>query len=200
MKRCKKCGKELHESTTRCFNCGKDQRSCLKRYFVFFILFIIIILIAFFSGKNETQNDLTEADLLESSTANAEIKESYNLGELFINGSIDIKYISAQEDFKKHSQYANVKSQYDVVKAEFEFRNVSKIDRLITSNEFSCYADGEECERFYSVDESSFSSTLLAGKKITKSVYFQVPVKSKEIKIRYETTFGKEGYIEFVVK
>ena len=177
MKKCKRCGKELHDSTTRCYNCGKNQKNGLKKFIIFLILFISIIVMALFLGENDKQKDLTEADILESSIDNTNIKKTYSIGEIFKNESVNIKYISSQKDFKRHSQYADVKSQYDITKAEFEFRNLSQIDAFITSNNFSCYADGEKCERFYSVNESYFSTKLLSGKKITHSVYFEVPIK-----------------------
>ena len=200
MKKCKKCGKEIHSSTKKCLNCGKDQRFFLIRHPILLVFIIIIALLAIFTGKDGRELDITEADILEKKALTQEEKEAYNLGEIFINGYLDVKYIFVNTDFKRHGQYAHVKSQYDVVKAEFEFQNVSELEQLITPNDFKCYADEEECERFYNVYNASYSTKLSAGKKISRSVYFQIPATAKEVKIQYETPFATNGYVEFIVK
>ena len=202
MKKCKnkKCRNELSDSAIKCLKCGRDQRFFLKRHPIFYTLLIIIVVLAIFAGRDSRQEDITEAELSEKTTTTSTIKNEYNIGETFENGFLDVKYISFNDNFQKHSQYANVESQHDVVEVEFEFQNLSSKEKLITSNEFKCYADGNECERFYSVKNATFSIKLLAKKKIKENVYFQVPVKAEEIKIQYETPYAENGYIEFIVR
>ncbi len=199
-KKCKKCGEMIYSSTNVCFKCGKDQRNFIKKYFWIFIVLILIIALVFITRKDHREVNIIGAELQGNSQSSVTEKQSYNIGEMYENGYLDVTCIFALNDFRKYSQYAEIKSQHKVLQAEFEFRNVSTINRSITSNDFKCYADGKECERFYKVDESSFSLTLSAGKEITKYIYFQVPTKAKEVKIQYETFSAENGYVEFIVK
>ena len=200
MKICKnkKCKNELSDSATKCLKCGRDQRFFLKRHPVFYTLLVIIIIMSVFSGIDTRQKDLTEAELSAKKTNN--IKEEYKIKETFENGSLDVKFVYINDDFQRHSLYANVKEQYDILEAIFEFQNVSDTEKLISSNEFKCFADGKECDKFYSVKDATFSIRLLPKKKIEEQVYFQIPTKAEEIKVRYETPLLEKGFIEFIVK
>ncbi len=199
MRKCKKCGKEIHSSTKKCLNCGKDQRFFLIRHPFIIICIIIIALFTIFTGKDNKEIDITEADILEKQALNSEKKETFKHGEIFVNGYLDVKYNFANLNFKKYGQYAHIKSQHKVIQAQFEFQNVSEVDRLITSDEFKCYVDGVECERFLNVSDASFSNILSAGKKIIRNIYFEVPLNAKEIKIKYENPFVSKEFVEFIV-
>lgn len=114
---------------------------------------------------------------------------------------MDIKYVSVDDDFKGYSKYADIKSGYKVIKAEFEFENVSTTDQLASRYDFTCYADGYDCDSFYSVNDPSFSSSSLSvGKKKKGNVYFEVPIEAIKIVIEYETDYWNSEHIEFVVK
>lgn len=195
VRKCKKCGQEIRSSTKVCLKCGKDQRIFIKRHPIICIVFVIIAILAIFTGK-----DYRETDILETNTSNLDEKNLYNVGEVYENGFVNLQFVSINDRFKRYNQYAEIESQHKVIEYEFQFRNVSEIDRLISSDNFYCYADGKKCDMFHSVEDSSFSTILSAGKKINKKIYFEVPLQAKEIIIEFETKYGSGESVKFVAK
>ena len=170
---------------------------------IFFWVFVISA--ASLDGNNteSSKTTLTSTEVnttTEKTTSKDKSTKKYAVGEIYEDSSVAIKYASLDDDFKGYNKYANVKSGYKVIKAEFEFENTGSSDFLASSYNFNCYADGYDCEKFYSVDDSSFTSTLSAGKKAKGSVYFQVPQNSKEITLEYETNYWTDSKVRFVVK
>ena len=212
MKKCKECGEEISSSAKKCPKCGKDQRNFFMKHPVLYTILILVVLGLFIGGSDKTTNTakttLTtgENEVVSSATTsdNTETKtpekKSYIVGEIYEDNYMAIKYVSVDDDFKGYSKYADIKSGYKVIKAEFEFENVSTTDQLASSYDFTCYADGYDCESFYSVDDSSFSSSLSVGKKTKGNVYFEVPIDATRIVIEYETDYWNSEHIEFVVK
>ena len=84
-------------------------------------------------------------------------------------------------------------------KMDFEFENISDSDQYVSSWDFKCYADGYDMEQSY-MDGADLDATLSPGKKAKGSVFFEVPKKSKEITLEYETNFWTEDKIIFIVK
>ena len=204
MKKCKECGEEISSSAKKCPKCGKDQRNFFMRHPVLYTI-IILVVISIVTTSEDT-SDTSKTTLTAggdentvTTTSNTEKKE-YNVGEIFENDYMAIKYVSLDDNFKGYSQYADVKSGHKVIKAEFEFENVSETDQLASSWDFTCYADGYDCESFLYVDDSSFSASLSAGKKTKGSVYFEVPADANEITIEYETDYWSSEHIVFLVK
>ena len=210
MKICKDCGNEISKGVKACPKCGKDQRNFFGKHKIltFIVAVILICVIATSNGEN-TNNDsskttLTSGNIVESNSTEenntTNVKEEYNVGEIYEDDYIAIKYVSLNDNFTGYSQYADIKSGYKVIKAEFEFENLSSTDQYVSSFEFDCYADGYDCEDFYSVDDSGFSATLSAGKKTKGSVYFQVPKDAAEIDIEYTLDVWTSGKVIFVAK
>lgn len=212
MKKCKECGEEISSSAKKCPKCGKEQRNFFMQHPVIYTILILVVFGMFMGGSEETTNTskttLTtgESEVIETDTTNNNTetkvpeKKSYNVGEIYEDDYMAVKYVAVDDNFKGYSKYADIKSGYKVVKAEFEFENVSTTDQLASSYDFTCYADGYDCETFYSVDDSSFSASLSAGKKTKGNVYFEVPIDSTEIVIEYETNYWDSEHIEFIVK
>ena len=132
-------------------------------------------------------------------SSNNSVKE-YNIGEIYEDSRIAIKYVSLNDNFTGYSKYANVKSGYKILKADFEFENMSNSDLYVSSYEFDCYADGYDCDAFWSVDDAGFSSSLSSGKKTTGSVYFEVPENATDITIEYTNNVWTSDRIAFRVK
>ena len=201
MKKCKECGEEISSSAKKCPKCGKDQRNFfMKHPILYTILIIIIIAVAGSSGDTGNTSKTTLTTGGDENISTETQKTSYNVGEIFENDYMAVKYVSLDENFKGFSKYAEIKSGHKIIKAEFEFENVSTTDQLASAYDFNCYADGYDCESFWSVDESGFSATLSSGKKTKGSVYFQVPVEASKITIEYETNFWTSEHVEFIVK
>lgn len=151
----------------------------MKKTIKFISVLVIIILLAItLTGCTATETGSKTTLTSDGGTTenNTNKDKKYNVGEIYEDNNIAIKFVSADDNFKNYNKYATVKSGYKIVKAEFEFENVGNSDVLASAYDFDCYADGYDCENFWSVDDTGFSSTLSKGKKTKGSVYFQVPI------------------------
>lgn len=201
MKKCKECGEEVSKDAKACPKCGKDQRNFFKKHPALCVIGIIVVIgIVFGSTSNETKNTLNSGEQSVQTNATVEEKNEYKVGEIYEDEYIAIKFSSKNENFKKYNKYAEIKSGYKIIQATFEFENVGNTDEYVSSYGFNCYADGYDCEEFIWVDDSSFGSTLSAGKKTKGSIYFEVPKDAKEITIEYENNVWTSEKIVFIVK
>lgn len=135
-----------------------------------------------------------------SSNTTTESKKRYIVGEKFENDELAITFLSKDVNFTEYRKYATVKEGYKIIKAEFEFENVGDKNKYVSSSYFDCYADGYDCDSFWSVDNSTFSATLSSDKKIKGAVYFQVPEDSETITLEYEVNSLKDEVVEFVIE
>lgn len=202
MNKCKECGEEVSKDAKACPKCGKDQRSFFKKHPVWCTLGIIVILgVIFGSGSSsEPKNTLNGGEQSVQKNSTVQEKTEYNVGEVYEDDYIAVKFTAKNENFTKYSKYADIKSEYKVIQATFEFENVGTTDEYVSSYDFNCYADGYDCEAFYSVEDSTFASTLSSGKKTKGNVYFEVPKDAEEITIEYEANYWTDEKVIFVVK
>ena len=135
-----------------------------------------------------------------SSVTNTILNKKYNVGDKFENDEIAITFVSKDENFTGYREYAVIKDGYKIIKAEFEFENVGDSNKYVSSYNFDCYADGYDCDSFWSVEKSSFSSTLSSGKKTKGAVYFQVPKDSESITLEYSVDSLNDEIAEFIIK
>lgn len=199
MKICKECGSEV-SSKGVCPKCGKDQRNFfVKHKVVTFILVVFVLGVLFGTSSNDNAPKTTLNNETNGGTTTTTTKE-YSVGEIYEDNYIAIKYVSLDENFTGYSRYASVKDGYKVIRAEFEFENLSTSDNYVSSYDFDCYADGYDCESFYSADDYGFSATLSTGKKTKGAVYFEVPKDATSIVLEYELNIWTDKRIEFIVK
>lgn len=199
MKKCKECGASVSSGAKACPNCGKDQRIFFAKhkFITFILILLIIIIIAVNLGDDSTPaTTLTSGN---STGTNSSSNKIYSVGEIYQDGNIAIKYISLNSNFTDYSEYVEVKNGYKVIQAEFEAENLGTSDELFSSYDFDCYADGYDCEAFWSVDDSTFSSNLSSGKKAKGCVYFMVPSDAQEIVIEYNLNMFTSEKVKFKV-
>lgn len=185
-----------------------NKKPIYKKWWFWVIIILVLLGIAGGSGDtnntNNSQTTLTSGSETSSnnSTSNTtnDPAKKYSVGEIYEDGNVAIKFVALDENFKGYNQYATVKDGCKIIKAEFEFENLGTTDFLADSYSFNCYADGYDCESFWSVDDSTFSSTLSTGKKAKGSVYFQVPVDATSISLEYELNMWTSEKVEFSVK
>ena len=79
-----------------------------------------------------------------------------------------------------------------------KFENISDDNEYISTGDFSCYADGYDCESYYDFDQESLDATLSKGRKTKGKIFFEVPKDAKEIKIEYDINFLTSDKIIFV--
>lgn len=184
---------------------GENKSQAIAGLIMSAIAVVVIIFWVGIVGESETQTKETSKTTLTSQNVGTSIisdnkKKKYNIGEIYEDSNIAIKYVSVNDNFTTYNRYATIKTGYKVVKAEFEFENLSSSNQYVSAYEFDCYADGYDCESFWSVDDSGFSSTLSSGKKTKGSVYFEVPKDAKEITIEYSLNVWTSSKVEFIVK
>lgn len=166
------------------------------------VLSVLALIILFSSDTPQTNSTLTSDTNPGTSTkvSQSNTKTVYSVGEVYQGSSLAIKFVSKNDNFKNYSKYADVKSGYKIIQASFEFENLSSDDEYVSNYYFNCYADGYDCEMFYSVDDSSFGSTLSTGKKAKGNVYFEVPKDATEITLEYELNAWTSEKVIFKVK
>lgn len=204
-KKCKYCGTEIEKGVKICPNCKRKQKMAWWQIALIAVGVILMINVIFMPSDSNTTN--TEQEVSENENSNKESnknkgeeKTSYNVGETFSDNYMKVTYAELNDDFKNYSQYATVKDGCKIICASFEFENVSNSDQLASSYNFNCYADGYDCEDFWSTDDATFSANLSAGKKTKGNVYFQVPMDASEVVIEYENNVWSSGKVKFVVK
>lgn len=185
----------------------KTKKPIYKKWWFWLIIIVAVIAIAGSGNSNNgSKTTLTSGEAgssntdTSSTTNNTSALKTYNVGEIFENANLAIKYVAMDENFTGYNKYATVNDGCKIVKADFEFENVGSTDQYVSAYEFDCYADGYDCENFWSTDDSAFSSTLSSGKKAKGSVYFQVPTTATKITIEYKLNAFTGDKVEFLVK
>ena len=183
---------------------SEEKKPIYKKWWFWAIIIVVIIAIGG-AGANNQNAPTTTLSEDGTSTQNEQVsskseEKSYNVGEIYQNSSIAIKYSSVDENYTGYNQYSDVKDGYKIVKADFEAENLGTSDAYFSAYEFDCYADGYDCEAFWSFEGSGFSSTLSSGKKAKGTVCFQVPVDATSITIEYTLNTFTGDKVEFLVK
>lgn len=86
-----------------------------------------------------------------------------------------------------------------IVRAYFIFENIGNNDVYCGSSDFSCYADGLKCSRYYGDTEDELPYTTISpGRKIQGYIYFEAPVGAR-IEFEYELDFWTEEKLIFAM-
>lgn len=177
----------------------KVKKPIYKKWW-FWIIIVILVIVIGSTGANNNPSKTTLTSGSTTTDTKTESNTSYNVGDVYEDSTVAIKYLSLDDNFKGYNQYATIKSGCKIIKAEFEFENVGSTDFLATAYDFNCYADGYDCENFWSAEDSGFTSTLSSGKKTKGNVYFQVPENATQITLEYETNVWTSKKVVFNVK
>lgn len=124
----------------------------------------------------------------------------YPIGESVTINNLKVTCTGANTNFQDYKQYANIRPGFKVIKVDFSFENMSTKSVYITFDDFDCYADYEDYDYFYSVDNATFSINLPSGKKYTGSVYFQIPSNSSNIAIEFESNVWHDREVIFDIQ
>ncbi len=150
--------------------------------------------------QEETDKIKEKAEELVEKLPSNSSKNVLEVGEIAENDNLKIIFLSKNADSRNYSKYATIKSGHQVLEAEFEFENKGTSTEYISDWDFNCYADGYDCESFYSGEGAGLSATLSTGKKTKGFVYFQVPSNAKEITLEYKDNFLSDSKVVFKVK
>ncbi len=193
-----------------------------KKWIIIAVVIVLFVAIVGSSGDEDKPSVETSVDSSISTTQNSSDKESeketkndnttveettidatkgIKVGSTVKDDDVAILYKSCNDNFKKYSQYADVKSGYKIIQAVFDFENISETNQ--TLNGFTCYADGVKCEEFYMVDDysSPILETISAGRKfLDATVYYEVPKDAEVIELEYEANYWSGDKYIFIIE
>ena len=106
--------------------------------------------------------------------------------------------------FSSPSNSATIYSQPNqgnkYISATFTYENKKSSGNIYASiYDFDCYADNSNCEQKYIGDSSFINTNLSPGKKVTFTVYFEVPENAETIELEYKPMLQSK-HIPFVIK
>ncbi len=186
----------------------KTKKKKKKLWIILAVVAVLIIAVIGSSGSSEPtvdtpdgQNTSSHSDSSKSTgDETQDATKQIKVGSSVTDDELKITFTESDANFTDYSKYASVTKGCKVIRVAFTFENISSTDEFL--NGFECYADGEKCENFYSVDDYS-SPTLESvspGRKFSAVVYYEVPKDAKEIELEYESdSWSSEKYI-FIVE
>lgn len=199
---CKDCGTELSSKAKICPKCGLDQRNFYSKHKVLMLILAIICLGAIGTaagGGSSKQTVITSNSNTVQGTSPQQIEKKVNVGGTVQTNQVKITYRTAS-DYTKYNSYSKPKEGNKVIRAEFEFENISNSDIYLEN--VDCYADGEKCEAYYYADDYKAPTleSLSSGKKLKVTLYYEVPKTAQEVILEYSTNYWTSEKIEFVVQ
>lgn len=208
---CKACGAEIASSAKSCPHCGaRNKKPIYKRWWFWLLVVFVVLIVIGSSGNSETgtppdQSPSTAQDESTAPEAEAasrpeeetpEVQTVFHPGDVLETDDLTVAYLECG-DFETEDYFPPDEGT-KVVCLTFEFENISSGDTLVSYYDFTCYADGYSCDSY--IWEKSLSADLSSGRKVTGSVYFQVPEDAQEIEVEYETNFWTEEKVLFIVE
>ena len=101
---------------------SEEKKPIYKKWWFWLIILVIIIAIGGAGASNQSTPTTT---LLEGNTStqneqisNVSEEKIYNVGEIYQDNSIAIKYSSVDENYTGYNEYSDVKDGYKIVKAD----------------------------------------------------------------------------------
>lgn len=152
------------------------------------------------TNTNTTNNNASNITGNSGNFNNSSRYQTYSIGETATCDSLRITCTNVNTNFQNYNEYANIRPGYTVIKADFTFENTGNNNVYISFDDFECYADYEDYDYFYSVDNATFSASLPSGETYQASVYFLIPSNSNSIVLEYETNTWSEREFLFVVQ
>lgn len=146
------------------------------------------------SSKNDNQ---TESESITTSKPQEETKDRYYVGDTWENKYVLISYEECGE-YISDNYFMQPEEGKKYIYASFTFENIGNSDTTVAYWDFDCYADGYACDDTYVADDAAFSQTLSSGRKISGSVYYEVPIDALEIEFEYSPSFWTSEKIVFV--
>lgn len=183
----------------------KVKKPIYKKWWFWLIIVIVafIVIGSAFGGDSDTQatdgntQTVTDSGNTENDT---DIPSVIEAGTSVTADGLEISYISCNADYTDYSEYVPPADGNKIIRAEFEFKNVSDTDCSLSN--FDCYADGAKCEIYYGADDyaSPALETISPNRTFKAIVYFEVPENAKNIEMEMETSFWSDDKIIFTVK
>ncbi len=207
--KCKNCGTE-YEGNLCPNGCDsnvlpkKTKKPLYKKWWFWVIMGIAtVVLLASIGGNSEptvqteSPSTSTTETTIESETETKPEAETpkednvFNVGDVIEANGLKITYVSASE-YISDNQFIQPKEGMMYVALNIKAENTADSDRLISSFDFECYADGAKMESNYLSEKGFEGGTLSSGRTSEGLICFEVPIDAKEIEVEYETNMWSD--------
>lgn len=191
----------------------KKKGSCLKTVLIALgILFLIGIIGSALGGKDSKKEETpaqgeqeteapkdenTPSESKEEAETKKEEKDKYSVGDTWENKYVLVSFDECGE-YVSDNEFIQPADGNKFIYAKFTFENIGSSDTTVAYWDFDCYADGYACEGTYGADDSGFTQTLSSGRKISGSIYFEVPENVAEIEFEFSPSFWTSEKVVFV--
>ena len=194
-KKCKHCQEEIAKKAKICPKCG--VKLGLPGWVKFLIVFAIIIFCVV--GCMNSCSKAVDETFGGYDDQNG--KTSFNPGETFESKYIKLNFVSSNKNFTGYSKYSNPDAGNKVVQFTFTAENIGEETQTMDYTDFNCYADGESKKQFYGADDAGLDGggTISSGKKVTFSVYCEVPKSASKVTTEMKPMLADKNY-EFIAK
>lgn len=185
----------------------KIKKPVYKKWWFWLIIAaaVLIVIIACSGGDSGSDTagevqTVTDTHSQTDSANSANTQTPIEAGTTVTIDNLEISYISCNTDYTAYNEYSAPASGNKVIRAEFEFKNISDSDCSLSG--FQCYADGAKCNEFYSADDyaSPTLETISPNRTLKSVVYFEVPENAENIEMEMETNYWTDDKIIFSVK
>lgn len=146
--------------------------------------------------ESAAESELREEETPEDLQGGGE-KGKYSVGDTWKNRYALVSYDGCGEYFSDNPFIQPVDGN-KFIYATFTFENIGDSDISAAYWDFNCYADGYACKGIYMADDAGLAERLSSRRKISMSVYFEVPVNSMEIEFEYSPSFWTSEKVVFV--
>lgn len=184
----------------------KKKKKKKKLIIIGVIVAVIILLVAVASSGSDDDTATTEpingaaASTTVAGKETTQGEQKIKPGTAITVDNLKISYISCNPNYKDYDEYSKPSSGKKVIRAEFEFENLSDYDKALDG--ITCYADNQKCEEYYYADDyaSPVLETISAGRTLKGVVYYEVPTNAKDIELEFEADFWSSDKTIFVVE
>lgn len=183
-------------------NAASKKKKGKKKWIIIVCVILAVVLFGIILSSGDDTSSSSSNTEVGSTTEQATqpVEKKLKAGSSISTKDLKISYISCNADFKKYNPYMKPANGNKVIRAEFEFENISSSDQFISGTE--CYADNSKCELFFGTDDSSLDAinSVAPGRKVKAAVYYEVPADAESIEIEIDGDFWSSEKIIFEVK
>lgn len=194
--------KKTHNSENRNEK-PKKKGSCLKIILIVLAALMVLIVLIGIIGGGEDKPVAEKTGVMEQEseqTAEEESSNSFSVGDIVETDYMRITFVSADQ-YIEENEFMQPKEGYEYWRFEFNFENISDTDQTVSSMmDWECYADNQNADQTWLVDDSGLDATLSPGRTTQGAVYFEIPEDAESIEIEYSVNLWTDERVVFVVK
>lgn len=135
----------------------------------------------------------TETPETESSEVNTETEEttennSLSVGDSFEKSGLQVTLDAYNPEYTDYNEFMPPNDGYKYIEVSFTYENIGDSGtKYVSIYDCDCYADNTLCEQAYIGDNDFINANISAGRNVSFSVYYQVPVSAQSIELEYNS-------------